>query len=194
MLNSQTLDTPQDTALQQVSQEPALLGIPTDTDGAAIHNLIRSSAFLDNNSLYCYLLICSHFADTSVVARLEDEVAAVVTAYVPPQQPDTLFIWQVAVAKIAQRRGLARTMINEILGREALANIRWIETTVTHDNKASRALFASLARDLGCELRESPMFDRKKHFRNLHDSEYQLKIGPFTPATVAHQRTADQQQ
>ncbi|MDT8428855.1 MAG: diaminobutyrate acetyltransferase [Pseudomonadales bacterium] len=190
MHNSQALDTPQDAVLQQVSQEPALLGMPTDTDGAALHNLIRSSAFLDDNSLYCYLLLCTHFAETSVVARLEGKVAAVVTAYVPPQQPDTLFIWQVAVAKIAQRRGLAKTMIHEILGREALANVRWIETTVTRDNKASRALFNALARDLGCELTESMMFDRKKHFRNLHDSEYQLKIGPFKPAHQGAGRTA----
>src|SRR5690606_39287909 len=60
----------------------------------------------------------SHFADTSVVARIENKVAALVTGYVPPKQPDTLFVWQVAVAKIAQRRGLAKTMIREILRSE----------------------------------------------------------------------------
>jgi L-2,4-diaminobutyric acid acetyltransferase len=156
-----------------------LLESPEAADGAAVHNLIRLSPFLDDNSLYCYLAICTHFRDTSVVARIEGELAGVITAYVPPAQPDTLFVWQVAVAKTAQRRGLARSMLDHILQRPALAAIRWVETSVTKDNKASRSLFDSLARRHQCQIEESVLFDRTEHFCNLHDTEHRLRIGPF---------------
>lgn len=159
---------------------PALLELPRATDGAAIHNLVRRSPFLDDNSLYCYLMVCSHFSATSVVARINDELAGVITAYIPPEQPDTLFVWQVAVAKNAQRRGLARSMLEHILQRNTLQHIKWLETTVTLDNQASRGLFDSLAKRLQCDLQESIMFDRTEHFNNLHDSEYRLRIGPIS--------------
>ncbi len=158
---------------------PALLELPSGTDGVAIHNLIRCSPFLDDNSLYCYLMVCSHFSETSVVARIDGELAGVITAYIPPEQPDTLFVWQVAVAKTAQRRGLARAMLEHILQRNTLQHINWLETTVTLDNQASRGLFDSLAKRMQCDLHESIMFDRKEHFNNLHDSEYRLRIGPL---------------
>jgi L-2,4-diaminobutyric acid acetyltransferase len=158
----------------------ALLEPPRDTDGAAIHNLIRCSPFLDDNSLYCYLMVCSHFSETSVVARIDNELAGVITAYIPPEQPDTLFVWQVAVAKTAQRRGLARSMLEHVLQRNTLQHIKWLETTVTLDNQASRGLFDSLAKRQQCDLQESIMFDRKEHFNNLHDSEYRLCIGPIS--------------
>ena len=157
----------------------ALLELPRDIDGVAIHNLVRRSPFLDDNSLYCYLMVCSHFAETSVVARINSELVGVITAYIPPQQPDTLFVWQVAVAKTAQRRGLARAMLEHIVQRNTLQHIKWLETTVTLDNQASRGLFESLAKRMHCDLQEAIMFNRKGHFNNLHDSEYRLRIGPI---------------
>ncbi|MEC8859424.1 MAG: diaminobutyrate acetyltransferase [Pseudomonadota bacterium] len=155
---------------------------PKATDGAPVHNLIRKSAFLDDNSLYCYLAICTHFAQTSVVATMGEDVVGVVTAYIPPEQPDTLFVWQVAVDTVAQKRGLASKMLNHILERDSCKAVQYVETTVTEDNAASRAMFASLARRRECEINESVMFDREEHFLNLHDTEFKLRIGPFAAA------------
>lgn len=152
---------------------------PTPDDGSAVHNLIRKSVFLDDNSLYCYLALCSHFSDTSVVATLGHDLAGVITAYIPPQQPDTLFVWQVAVDPAAQGRGLASRMLDHILQRAATRHIRFVETTVTADNLASRAMFDSLARRYDADIHESVMFDRERHFLNLHDTEYKLRIGPL---------------
>lgn len=165
------------------NQDDISLRIPEPEDGAPIHNLIRKSAFLDDNSLYCYLVICTHFCQTSVVATMGDDVVGVITGYIPPEQPDTLFVWQVAVDTVAQKRGLAGRMLRELLQRKACAAVRYVETTVTSDNKASRAMFESLARKLECEIEESPMFDKEKHFLNLHDSEHKLRIGPFDVKT-----------
>ena len=153
---------------------------PVADDGNAVHNLIRHSAFLDDNSLYCYLLVCTHFSATSVVATIGDDLAGVVTAYVPPGHADTLFVWQVAVDTAVQGRGLASRMLNHILDRDSTRNIQYLETTLTADNSASRAMFMSLARRFNADVSESVMFDREKHFHNLHNSEHRLRIGPLT--------------
>jgi len=156
--------------------------IPAATDGVAVHNLIRNSAFLDDNSLYCYLLVCSHFARTSAIAHFQDDVVGVISGYIIPERPDTLFIWQVAVDVRMRRRGLARAMLDHILQGDACSQqVRYIETTVTADNAASRRLFSSLAEHLDCRIDERPGFDRREHFLNLHDSEPLLRIGPFFP-------------
>lgn len=158
---------------------------PRATDGVAVHNLIRKSAFVDDNSLYCYLLVCTHFAMTSAVAERNGDTVGIVSGYIPPQQPDTLFVWQVAVDPLMRRRGLARSMLKYILQGDACRNIRHIETTVTADNAASRKLFITLAEKLGCPMKESIFFDRREHFLNLHDSEHLLRIGPFAPASAS---------
>jgi L-2,4-diaminobutyric acid acetyltransferase len=156
-----------------------LIRQPASDDGIAVHSLIRKSAFLDNNSLYCYLVLCTHFSETSVIATFGDDLAGVITAYIPPQQPDTLFVWQVAVDTAAQGHGLASRMLDHILDRETTRHIKYVETTVTADNEASRATFMSLARRFNTGINESVMFDSEKHFLNLHDSEHKLRIGPL---------------
>src|SRR3546814_7926132 len=44
---------------------------PRKTDGTRIWALIRSIAALDDNSLYCNLLQCSHFAGTCALAEID---------------------------------------------------------------------------------------------------------------------------
>lgn len=166
------------------SQHPILIRPPVLNDGIAVHNLIRQSAFLDDNSLYCYLLVCTHFSATSVVATVGDDLAGVVTAYIPPGQPDTLFVWQVAVDTACQGSGLASRMLNDVLDRDSTRNIQYLETTVTADNRASRAMFMSLARRFHAGVGESVIFDREKHFLNLHDAEHLLRIGPLKPSPL----------
>lgn len=160
---------------------------PRSTDAISVHNLIRASAFVDDNSPYLYLLVCSHFAKTSAIAERNGETVGVISGYIPPEQPDTLFVWQVAVDPMMRRQGLARTMLKSMLLGEACKNVQFIDTTVTADNSASRRLFTSFANKLDCPLNESVMFDRKEHFLNLHDSEHLLRIGPFSIAPLANE-------
>lgn len=166
-----------------------LLRRPVSEDGAGVHHLISRCPPLDENSIYCNLLQASHFADTSVAAHWEGEgngeLAGFVSGYLVPERPDTLFIWQVAVAEEARGLGLAGRMIREILRRPACAQVRHLETTITPDNTASWALFRGLARRLDTGCAESVMFDRERHFRGRHDSEMLLRIGPFSPTAVA---------
>ncbi|WGL16126.1 diaminobutyrate acetyltransferase [Microbulbifer bruguierae] len=156
-----------------------LLRRPVSEDGAAVHRLIGNCPPLDTNSLYCNLLQASHFAATSVAAELNGELVGFISGYLIPERPDTLFVWQVAVAEQGRGMGLAGRMLREILARPACAQVSHLETTITPDNDASWALFRSLARKLDAACVDSVMFDRKRHFNGQHDSEMLLRIGPF---------------
>lgn len=153
---------------------------PDRTDGAAIHALIQACPPLDVNSLYAYLLLGEHFADTCVVAESDNgSVDGFVSAYVPPGRDDVLFVWQVAVHERARGQRLARRMLDALLARPALSAVRFIETTVGPDNAASRKTFAGLASGAGATLTESALFDASLFGGADHEDERLLRIGPI---------------
>jgi L-2,4-diaminobutyric acid acetyltransferase len=151
---------------------------PVAEDGAAVYELIAQCPPLDTNSMYCNLLQCAHFSATSVAAELDADIVGFISGYIQPDKPDTLFIWQVAVGEKARGQGLASRMLKEILSRAACDAVRFIETTITPDNRASWALFESLTNKLGTELNRSVMFERQQHFAGQHETEMLARIGP----------------
>ena len=153
---------------------------PEVAHGAAIHRLVAACKPLDLNSRYAYLLLCEHFADTCALARAGDRVVGFVSAYRPPGRDDTLFVWQVAVDAGMRGRGLAKAMLSDVLARDALRGCRYLETTVSPSNTASRRLFQGLARTLGAALTESPLFAREAFGEEDHECEMLIRIGPFT--------------
>jgi L-2,4-diaminobutyric acid acetyltransferase len=152
---------------------------PRATDGVRVSDLVASCPPLDENSLYCNLLQCTDFADTCVLAEKEGEAVGWISGYRPPNEPETLFIWQVAVHRHARGLGLARRMLLEVLGRESVGGVSYLKTTITPDNEASRCLFRSLAAGAGAALRETTGFEAKEHFGNRHASERLITIGPL---------------
>ena len=161
--------------------EPSICRTPTALDGATVHALVARCAPLDPNSLYCNLLQCTHFAATSALAEAADGVAAWVSGYIPPEQPDCLFVWQVAVAPEARGQGLGRKLIREILDRPACRAVNTVITSITPGNDASWRLFKGLARDLEAPMTESLWFAKDRHFAGRHDCEHLVEIGPFGP-------------
>lgn len=155
------------------------LRVPTKEDGNAVHQLIGNCPPLDTNSMYCNLLQCSHFAETSVAALVDGELAGFISGYIVPGREDTLFIWQVAVGEKARGHGLASKMLAAIVDRERCAAVRFMETTITEDNEASWALFSRFAERRDAELNSSVMFDERAHFGGEHASEMLVRIGPF---------------
>jgi len=146
----------------------------------ALHRLVGECPPLDPNSSYCNLLQCSHFGATSIAAVHDGELYGSVTGYRVPEQPDTLFVWQVAVHPQARGQGLARTMLRKLIAQ--LPDIRFIETSITPGNEASWRLFTGLATELHADMARSVMFDRELHFQGAHESEHLVRIGPFGAA------------
>ncbi len=162
-----------------------VLRAPLKTDGSEVHRLIGDCPPLDANSMYCNLLQCSHFADTSVAATRDGVLQGFVSGYILPGRSDTLFVWQVAVAESARGQGLAGQMLTHILDREQCAAVRYLETTITADNAASWALFRHFAKQRDTSLEHSVMFDEITHFANHHASELLVRIGPLSSARRA---------
>ena len=166
-----------ETTLPTDQQSPFVLRRPTLEDGGAMWRVARDSQTLDLNSSYAYLLWARDFAATSVVAERDGAVVGFVSGYVRPDSPGTLMVWQVAVDADQRGHGLAGRMLDHLAA--AVPGVTMLETTITDDNEASRALFARFARTRDAQHEETDLFV-KAHFPDEgHDPKVLHRIGPF---------------
>lgn len=153
---------------------------PSVEDGAALHELVRACPPLDENSIYCNLLQCTHFADTFIVAEKQGELVGFVSGYRLPGAPQIYFLWQVGVAEAGRGHGLGRRMIQAILAREDCRAITELNTTITRSNEASRALFKGVARAEGAAISEHDYFTAECFGGTGHEAEYLSRIAPLS--------------
>lgn len=154
--------------------------IPSIDDGAEIWKMVDETAALDDNSAYAYFMACRNFAATSVVADAGDDLAGMVTAYPLPDDPQTLFVWQVNVRDEYQGQGVAVRMLKEILKREDCQSVRWVETTVAPGNDASEALFRRIAANLNADISVKEVYGDELFPDGEHKVERLFVIGPIT--------------
>lgn len=156
-----------------------VLRCPTRADGAAVWALVGETGGLEQNSPYAYLLLCTHFHDTCLVAERQGRLAGCVLAYRLPREPDNVFVWQIGVAPQARGQGLAGELLDDLLCLPACRRVRYLSASVAADNRASRALFAAFARRHCAALSEQPFLEAAC-FPGTHPAEPLLKIGPLT--------------
>ena len=142
----------------------------------AVSALVARCPPLDLNASYCYLLQCEQFTDTCAVVERDGKIVGFVSGHLMPRAPQTLFIWQVAVDAGMRGHSLGRLMMAHILDRPQSADFKRLCATITKSNRASAAMFASLAKSRGATIAYSPYFDREQHFNGEHDSELLLTI------------------
>lgn len=155
------------------------LRVPRIDDAPLVHRLIKECPPLDLNSIYTYLLLTEHFSRTCVLAESNGMLDGYISAYIPPTKPDVLFVWQVAVHPRARGQGLGQKMLQRLLERPGMDQVRYLETTVGPENTASRRMFAGFARMLQATSTESPLFGRHLFGQGGHDDEPLIRIGPF---------------
>lgn len=163
---------------------PIILRPPQLGDGAAVHALIKACPPLDLNSSYLYFLLCDHFRDTTVVAEREGRIVGCVTAYLRPDDPEALFVWQVAVHADGRGQGLGKRMLDAVADREAAAGATRMETTISPSNAASRRLFASWAESRGLTIEDRDYLE-PGHFsaagaEEAHEAERLFRIAPLS--------------
>lgn len=160
---------------------PALAGIrldrPQPDDGEPMWRLARSSPHIDANTLYFYLLWCRDFAASSIVARDGAYVCAYTAGFVRPARPDTLFIWQTAVAPAWQSAGLARQMLDRL----AADTYRYIECSITADNPASDRYIRAFAHSRNAAVHCEPFLGAEHFGGSAHDPETLYRVGPLGP-------------
>lgn len=149
-------------------------------DGAMLHQLVAACPPLDLNSTYAYMLLCQHHAQTSVVAEKDGVIVGAITAYIPPQQKNTLFVWQVAVDKTQRGQGLGKQMLNYLLTHCMKPHqLAWMETTISPSNTASQKLFTSFAKQHQQACASTPYFLAADFGTGDHEDENLYKIGPW---------------
>lgn len=155
------------------------LRMPTKDDGAALHRLVELNPPLDTNSVYCNVLQCAHFSDTSIVAEKDGELVGYVTGYLLPRDPGVYFLWQVGVSSAGRGHGLATRMIQAILGRDFCRNVRELNTTITKTNEVSRRLFRSLAEKENAEITEEVDYFSEENLGG-HPAESLFRLRPLS--------------
>jgi L-2,4-diaminobutyric acid acetyltransferase len=151
---------------------------PRPEDAAPLRRLIGEVGTLEQNSCYSYLLLCTHFASTCLLAERRGELVGFVLAYRPPSHPEWLFVWQVGVSSSARGVGLGRRMLTELIDQPAARSARFLTATVSPDNAASLALFRGFARAQEVPCEHGPGF-ASALFDAPHPDEHLLRIGPL---------------
>lgn len=155
---------------------------PDVADGAALWRIAKDSRTLDLNSSYSYLLWCRDFADTTAVVRAESggQPVGFVTAYLRPDRPRTLLVWQVAVDAAHRGQGLAARLLDGLTARVVKQHgVTGVETTITPGNTASERLFLSYARRHGAAVDREVLFETRQFPDGPHDPEVLYRIGPL---------------
>ncbi|MRH43776.1 diaminobutyrate acetyltransferase [Aquibacillus halophilus] len=151
---------------------------PKVEDGAAMWELVNNST-LDQNSAYKYIMMAEYFKETCVVAKEDDKLVGFVTAFIPPERQDVIFIWQVGVDSSQRGKGIASKLLNALVHRRACENVRFIEATVTPSNSASQSLFRRLARDYDTKCDVSDLFGEELFPTDGHEPELNFRVGPI---------------
>lgn len=152
-------------------------------DGGAMWRLARESGVLEENAEYTYHMFTHFFGEASTVAELDGEAVGFIAGFRPPDRPDTVFVWQIAVAPEARGRGLAATMLHGLL-RRLRDDVRYLEASVTPSNEASQRTFRSIARDLRTHCSEEILFPGDRFHGPSHEDEVLFRIGPIDPSAI----------
>jgi len=153
---------------------------PTTQDGQYFWELAKASGTLDVNSPYHYLIMCRHFGNTCLAAEKQGEVVGFVTAYIPPDAPDTLFVWQVAVNGKERGQGLGLHLLINLFKKMKSLNVKHLDATITPSNHASINLFTAAARELDAPFEfEKEFFSAADFGKNTHAPELLFHIGPI---------------
>ena len=152
---------------------------PTGQDGRYFWEIAKASKTLDVNSTYHYLIMCRHFGSTCIAAEKQGHIIGFVIAYIPPESPDTLFVWQVAVDEKEQGQGIGVDMLVKVFANAKSLHVKYLDATITPSNKASINLFTAAAKKLGAPFEFTADFFSAEDFgQNEHEPEFLFHIGP----------------
>ncbi len=155
---------------------------PLVSDGDALKCLLATTPVLDGNSVQCTLLQCSHFAKTSVAAFLNGRLVGFVSAYYPPNEPHTLFVWQVVVSQPLRDLGMGKKMLHWLIAQPECQQAVKMVTAIGIKNSSSWSMFDGFARDIGA-LPIKSFVTPINNSTSAQPDEYLLRIEPLPNRT-----------
>ncbi|MFD7127042.1 MULTISPECIES: diaminobutyrate acetyltransferase [Streptomyces] len=163
---------------------------PRPEDGVAVWELVRDTPGLDTNSRYFYVLWFRDFADCSLLATVDDEIVGFLLGYRRPEEPDTYFVWQTAVSPRHGIPFLGVKLFEAAADRQRGRGARYVEATVSAENKAILMVLRQYARKRSAEVADRVLFPSAWLGEGHHD-EVLHRIGPLDRAPA---RQAPEQQ
>lgn len=166
------------------SQTEITFEIPKPEDGSQMWRFVQETS-LDNNSPYKYILMSKYFTKTCLVAKNNGIVIGFITAFIPPNEHNCLFVWQIGVSPEYQGKQIAISMLKTLLSRNECKDIHYVEATITPSNNASQSLFKKLAKDCNTTLTTHQCI-LKEHFPHHleHEEELLYRIGPINLVNI----------
>lgn len=122
---------------------------------------------------------CTYFSKTSVVVAKQGRIVGFISAFIKPETPNTLFVWQVAVDATERGKGLATEMLQYLLEAASSTNINYLEATISPSNIPSQKLFLGIANKLDTVVNISPCFTATDFPEAGHEDEQVHLVGPF---------------
>jgi L-2,4-diaminobutyric acid acetyltransferase len=151
---------------------------PRTDDGPAIYRLVRDSGMLALNSPYAYLIMATHFRETSVVVEKAGALAGFLIGYRLPERPRTAFVWQIGIAESMRGKGIGKKLLRHMVDRLD-GEIDYLEATTPRSNRASRRLFRSFAAERGVPFSVQPGFEPALFVPPAGEPEELMRLGPF---------------
>lgn len=159
-------------------EQTLTIGKPTVDDGALMWQLVNDST-LDLNSPYKYIMMCEYFQETCVVVKENEKLLGFITAFIPPESNNVVFVWQIGVDPSQRGKGLASKMLTELVSRETCKKVRYLEATVTPSNLASQSLFRGFARHTKTKCLVKECFSADLFPVEGHEEELTYRVGPL---------------
>jgi L-2,4-diaminobutyric acid acetyltransferase len=126
------------------------------------------------------------FADSSLVTTVDGEVVGFLTGYRRPTEPDTYFVWQTAVSPRHGIPFLGARLFEQAVAEQVATGARFVEATVSADNKAIIMVLKKVARKYGAEIGTDVLFPgallrTTTNDPDVHHDEVLYRIGPLRP-------------
>lgn len=152
---------------------------PKVSDGGPMWELVKETGVLDVNSSYSYLMLSKFFQDTCMVAVNSERLIGFVTGFKPPHEPDTLFVWQIAVSDHYRGQGLGTRLLHQLVSQQE--NIRYVTATISPSNKPSQSLFRKFASTFGTSVSVDTAqgFTADQFPGGNHEAEHLFRVGPL---------------
>lgn len=155
---------------------------PGAADGPVVWQLVKDTPGLDSNSPYYYTLWFRDFADTSLLATVDGTTVGFLTGYRRPDEPGTYFVWQTAVSPRHGIPFLGVKLFQAAADREVARGARYVEATVSADNKAIIMVLKQFAKKHAAPVHTEVLFPAGLFPDGSHHDEILYRIGPITTA------------
>ena len=155
--------------------------VPSIEDASSIYELAQPfKPLIGTNPVYTYLLITSHFKETSVVVEDKEtnEIIGFISGYIVPNREEkTLFLWEIGVREGFHGNNLYIRMVQHLIKR---INPIWLEATANPSNVSSIKRLGGISKEIRAEISSSILFEKKNFGKVDHEEEILYRIGPIS--------------